>query len=423
YYSHDTFGFLTIENAIKQIWEKAINPIVPEAKTFRNTNGTRFERASGQDAIVLQGRAGGADGYFVTVTTAVLNGNRVLTLANGNTTLSTGTMATIDTEQTITGKKELRNSDGTSFRRASGQDGIVIRGNSNGSGSYAVIIQPANLTANRSVTVPDADVVLTKGTMMSTDEEQEVTALKNFSTYPKLTNEDDPRDDLHAVRKKDLDATNTALSDHKNLTTGSEETTVPHGIKQGSGNGFDADKLDGADKDTDGTLSGNSDSSIPTEKAVKTYVDLRLLRSGGEAQQLNGTLYTYAVRPDATGTRDIGTSTIKYRHGYFSGTVYADAFDVTSSRKKKKDIKDYEDSGLEIIDSLKIVSFKYKSDKRKQTHIGIIAEDSPKELLGVNGKTVSMSDSIGVLFKAVQELSKKVKILEEKLENADGNRI
>jgi hypothetical protein len=36
---------------------------------------------------------------------------------------------------------------------------------------------------------------------------------------------------------------------------------------------LNADLLDSAHKDTDGTLSGNSDSSIPTEKAVKTYVD------------------------------------------------------------------------------------------------------------------------------------------------------
>ncbi|MDC7218653.1 MAG: hypothetical protein PQJ59_01860 [Spirochaetales bacterium] len=41
----------------------------------------------------------------------------------------------------------------------------------------------------------------------------------------------------------------------------------------GSGSGLDADKLDGAQKDTDTSLSGDSDSSIPTEKAVKTYVD------------------------------------------------------------------------------------------------------------------------------------------------------
>ena len=36
---------------------------------------------------------------------------------------------------------------------------------------------------------------------------------------------------------------------------------------------LNADLMDSAHKDTDGTLSGNSDSSIPTEKAVKTYVD------------------------------------------------------------------------------------------------------------------------------------------------------
>jgi len=36
---------------------------------------------------------------------------------------------------------------------------------------------------------------------------------------------------------------------------------------------LNADQVDGADKDTDGTLAGNSDTSVPTEKAVKTYVD------------------------------------------------------------------------------------------------------------------------------------------------------
>jgi len=43
----------------------------------------------------------------------------------------------------------------------------------------------------------------------------------------------------------------------------------------GSGSGLDADLLDGAHKDTDVNLSGNSDSSVPTEKAVKTYVDTK----------------------------------------------------------------------------------------------------------------------------------------------------
>jgi len=36
---------------------------------------------------------------------------------------------------------------------------------------------------------------------------------------------------------------------------------------------LNADQVDGADRDIDGTLAGNSDASVPTEKAVKTYVD------------------------------------------------------------------------------------------------------------------------------------------------------
>lgn len=42
-----------------------------------------------------------------------------------------------------------------------------------------------------------------------------------------------------------------------------------------------AEKLGGATLDTDTTLSGNSNSSVPTEKAVKTYADTKLSKSGG----------------------------------------------------------------------------------------------------------------------------------------------
>ncbi len=54
-----------------------------------------------------------------------------------------------------------------------------------------------------------------------------------------------------------------------------DDTDVLGKIKNvdGAGSGLDADLLDGAHKDTDITLSGNSDSSIPTEKAIKGYVD------------------------------------------------------------------------------------------------------------------------------------------------------
>jgi len=48
----------------------------------------------------------------------------------------------------------------------------------------------------------------------------------------------------------------------------------------------DSDKLSGAVKNIDGTLSGNSDNSIPTEKAIKTYVDTEINKLLSEIDSL-----------------------------------------------------------------------------------------------------------------------------------------
>jgi len=50
---------------------------------------------------------------------------------------------------------------------------------------------------------------------------------------------------------------------------------------------LNVDKVDGADLDTDGTLSANSDSKVPSQKAVKTYADTKLSKStAGEVNAL-----------------------------------------------------------------------------------------------------------------------------------------
>lgn len=48
---------------------------------------------------------------------------------------------------------------------------------------------------------------------------------------------------------------------------------VYHTGNDGAGSGLDADTVDGAHLSTDGTMLSNSDTKIPTEKAVKVYVD------------------------------------------------------------------------------------------------------------------------------------------------------
>lgn len=58
------------------------------------TGGSLTARpAATQDAVVIAGRAGGTSSYTVTITPTTLSGSRTVTLADGNTTLQTGTMA------------------------------------------------------------------------------------------------------------------------------------------------------------------------------------------------------------------------------------------------------------------------------------------------------------------------------------------
>jgi hypothetical protein len=62
------------------------------------TGGSLTARpAATQDAVVVAGRAGGTQSYTVTITPTTLSGSRTLTLADGNTTLQTGTMAVTGT--------------------------------------------------------------------------------------------------------------------------------------------------------------------------------------------------------------------------------------------------------------------------------------------------------------------------------------
>ncbi|MFM2134417.1 MAG: hypothetical protein RL156_1698 [Bacteroidota bacterium] len=59
------------------------------------TGGTVLVRAAAtQDGVQLQGRSGGTSSYSVTLTPTTLTASRTITLADGNTTLQAGTMAT-----------------------------------------------------------------------------------------------------------------------------------------------------------------------------------------------------------------------------------------------------------------------------------------------------------------------------------------
>lgn len=108
---------------------------------------------------------------------------------------------------------------------------------------------------------------------------------------------------------------------------------------------------------------------------------------------------------------DIGQSSKRFRGGYFESLV-AESFNASSSRTIKKNIDPYSDSALELLRKVLVVNYQYKTDETDHRHIGFIAEDTPGCLTGPNHNTMSISDNIGVLIKAIQELDEKVRSLE-----------
>ena len=101
-----------------------------------------------------------------------------------------------------------------------------------------------------------------------------------------------------------------------------------------------------------------------------------------------------------------------------AGAVTAVSFNSTSSRKLKKNIKPFKKNALAIINSVNVKEFNFKKDKEKAYRVGFIADDTDPILAGKNRDKFDLNNTIGVLLRAVQELSTKVEKLEK--EKVDG---
>ena len=103
----------------------------------------------------------------------------------------------------------------------------------------------------------------------------------------------------------------------------------------------------------------------------------------------------------------------------YDGGVSATSFTATSSRKYKKDITPTKlPSALDLIETTQVVDFKYKDDKENTPHIGFIAEDTDPLLSTPSMDKMDYTNCIGVLLKAVQELTARVKELEKQKEDS-----
>lgn len=87
---------LTLPNVTDTLAVLGTGQTFTGANVFRTTSGTRFEEASGQDAIILDGRAGGTSSFAVTLQPTTLGANRTLTLPDASgTILQSGTTVTV----------------------------------------------------------------------------------------------------------------------------------------------------------------------------------------------------------------------------------------------------------------------------------------------------------------------------------------
>lgn len=169
----------------------------------------------------------------------------------------------------------------------------------------------------------------------------------------------------------------------------------------------------------DTTISGKANtSSLATVATSGSYYDLinkpNIVTIGGDGVvevghymdfHTNGTDtdFTFRFTNGADGHLDC------------SGGLWATGFYVSSSRKVKENIEPTKVKGEDMINSVSVVDFNYIDDETHAPKVGFIAEDTDPLFSTKERKAMDSANCIGILMKAVQELSAKIKELESKI--------
>ena len=112
------------------------------------------------------------------------------------------------------------------------------------------------------------------------------------------------------------------------------------------------------------------------------------------------------------------SSFVRYDKG--TKNITASSFKVSSARKFKENIHPTVFNGLATINKVEVVDYNYIDDTSKAPKVGLIADDCPAILAAPDRMSLDMNNCIGVLMKAVQELSNKVEILEKRVKELES---
>ena len=95
--------------------------------------------------------------------------------------------------------------------------------------------------------------------------------------------------------------------------------------------------------------------------------------------------------------------------------IWASSFDVSSAREFKKDIKDYLGDATSLIERTPVRNYYLNEDVEGVDikRLGLIVQESPLEIVNTDGgQTIDLYQMTSLLWKSNQELSARLKILE-----------
>ena len=162
----------------------------------------------------------------------------------------------------------------------------------------------------------------------------------------------------------------------------------------------------------------NTDSGVDFSATRGTYITKAQINEAvSKIKKITNNVPSFGT--SRYGRTDGSTATYQVTHGNHSNHSQHNShgsaahYDSHSScrRTVKDNIELYLESALDILNKVSVVSFNYNDMSGEDTnikHIGFIAEDTPEELSTLYRDRMDYTNCIGLLIKAVQELSSKL---------------
>lgn len=105
------------------------------------------------------------------------------------------------------------------------------------------------------------------------------------------------------------------------------------------------------------------------------------------------------------------------------------AFNVSSERKIKEDIRNMEDTGIDALAKIKrtiMYDYKLRSEVEagiEHNHFGLLTDACPPEILSIEGDTIELYSMLTFAWQAIKQLATKVEHLEQQLDRTNGVKI